>query len=187
MVTEYIKYEKRGRTAFVTLNRPQALNSIHAPALAELRLIWQDFRDDPDLWVAIITGTGDKAFCVGADLKYRAEKEDENTLRRSDTHPEYGSVGCYKPIIAAVNGYAIGGGLELVLGCDIIIASRQARFGLPEARRGLLADAGGVIQLPRRIPYHMAMAMILTGRMFTADQAYQMGLVNEVVNGPDLM
>jgi crotonobetainyl-CoA hydratase len=187
MDTNYIKYEKQGRIGIITLNRPQALNSIHPPALAELVAIWADFRDDPNLWVAVVTGAGEKAFCVGADLKYRAENEDVTTLRKSESHPQYGPIGCFKPVIAAVNGYALGGGLELALGCDIIIASRKASFGLPEARRGLLADAGGVITLPRRIPYHQAMAMILTGKLFTAEEACTMGLVNEVVTEEDLL
>ena len=139
------------------------------------------------MWAAIITGSGDRAFCVGDDLKYRANIADEETLRLSESHPIYTPLNCYKPIIAAVNGYAMGGGLEIVLGCDIIIASENAKFGMPEARRGLIADAGGVVNLPRRIPYHLAMGMILTGKTFTAGEIEQFGLINEVVPAEDLL
>ena len=187
MKTEFILYDKKDHLATITLNRPDVLNALHPPAVAELNMIWADFRDDPDLWVSIITGAGKRAFCVGDDLKYRASLADEETLRKSESYPNYTPINCYKPIIAAVNGYAVGGGLEVVLGCDIIIASEHAKFGLPEARRGLLADAGGVIQLPRRIPYHLAMGMILTGRMFSADEVYQFGLINQVVSADELL
>jgi crotonobetainyl-CoA hydratase len=160
---------------------------MHPPALEELAWIWADFQQDNDLWVAVLTGAGERAFCAGADLKYRVEEADEGELRRPQEHPRYAPTDCYKPIIAAVNGYAVGGGLEMVLGCDIIIAAEHARFGLPEARRGLLADGGGVVKLPRRIPYHQAMAMILTGKLVSAHEALQMGLVNQVAPLEDLM
>jgi crotonobetainyl-CoA hydratase len=108
------------------------------------------------------------------------EDADEADLRNPTYSTTHVLDRCHKPIIAAVNGYAVGGGLELALRCDLIVAAPSASFGLPEARRGLLADAGGVLKLPRRIPYHLAMGMILTGRMFSAREAYAMGLVNEV-------
>jgi enoyl-CoA hydratase/carnithine racemase len=186
MDLKYIKYEKEDHIARITLNRPDVLNALHPPATAELNAVWTDFRDDSHLWVAIIRGAGEKAFCVGDDLKYRVNVSDDNALRQSDVHPNYTPVNCFKPIIAEVNGYAMGGGLEIVLGCDIIIASDTARFGLPEARRGLLADAGGVIQITRRIPHHLAMGMILTGKLFSACEMYRMGLVNEVASPQDL-
>jgi enoyl-CoA hydratase/carnithine racemase len=186
MKLEFIQYEKAEHLATITLNRPEVLNALHPPAVEELNWIWADFRDDPALWAAIITGSGERAFCVGDDLKYRATIADEETLRKSESHPNYTPVECYKPVIAAVNGYALGGGLEVVLGCDMIIASENAQFGLPEARRGLLADAGGVIKIPRRIPYHLAMGMIMTGRMISAREAHHFGLVNEVVAPDDL-
>lgn len=120
-------------------------------------------------------------------MKYRVSEADEQALRRPSGARGHILDQCRKPIIAAVNGYAVGGGLELTLRCDIIIAAEHARFGLPEARRGLLADAGGTIKLPRTIPYHLAMGMILTGRFFSAQEAHRMGLVNEVVPMSELM
>ncbi len=184
---QFIRYEKRDRIAIITLNRPEVMNALHPPAHAELDDAWADYIADPEMWVAILTGAGERAFSAGTDLKYRVTQADEHALRnpihaRGDVLSQ-----CWKPIIAAVNGYAVGGGLELALRCDIIIAAEHARFGLPEARRGLLADAGGVVKLPRRIPYHLAMGMILTGRFFTAQEALRMGLVNEVVPLSELL
>jgi crotonobetainyl-CoA hydratase len=184
---KFIRYEKRGRVAYVTIDRPEVLNAIHPPASEELNRAWVDYRDDPDLWVAILSGTGERAFCAGADLKYRVEESGEQELRNPLDHGRHVLDSCYKPVIAAVNGYAVGGGLEMALSCDIIVAAESAQFGLPEARRGLLADAGGVVKLPRRIPYHLAMAMILTGKLFTAHEVHGMGLVNEVVPDAALM
>lgn len=178
---EHILYEKNGRVAYVTLNRPEVMNALHPPAHTELDHAWTDFIDDDEVWVAILTGAGDRAFSAGSDLKWRVEDADEDDLRAPTHAATHVLDRCYKPIIAAVNGYAVGGGLELALRCDLIVAASSARMGLPEARRGLLADAGGVLQLPRRIPYHLAMGMILTGRLFSAAEAQTMGLVNEVV------
>lgn len=178
---QYIHYEKRERIAWVTINRPEVRNALHPPAHAELHDMWSDFIADPDLWVAILTGAGDRAFCAGADLKHRVTQSDQRSLRQPMPRSVHIMDTCWKPIIAAVNGYAVGGGLELALRCDIIVAADHAQFGLPEARRGLLADAGGVVKLPRRIPYHQAMGLILTGRFISAQEALRVGLVNEVV------
>jgi enoyl-CoA hydratase/carnithine racemase len=178
---QYVVYEKRDRIAWVTINRPEVRNALHPPAHAELHEIWSDFIADPDLWVAILTGAGERAFCAGADLKYRATQTDPRSLRQPMPRPIHIMDMCCKPIIAAVNGYAVGGGLELALRCDIIVAADHAQFGLPEARRGLLADAGGVVKLPRCIPYHQAMGLILTGRFISAQEGFRVGLVNEVV------
>jgi enoyl-CoA hydratase/carnithine racemase len=142
---------------------------------------------DDNMWVAILTGAGERAFSAGSDLKYRVSKADEGELRKPSRRREHILDRCWKPIVAAVNGYAVGGGLELAMRCDIILAAEHARFGLPEARRGLLADAGGVIKLPRRIPYHLAMSLILTGRFIGAQEAYRFGLVSEVVPMEELM
>jgi enoyl-CoA hydratase/carnithine racemase len=189
MMTEYrfVRYEKKERIAYVTLNRPEVLNALHPPTLAELEAIWMDFINDDNVWVAILTGAGDRAFCAGTDLKYRTTEADETALRKPTKSHSSILDQCWKPIIAAVNGYAVGGGLELALCCDIIIAAEDAQFGLPEARRGLLADAGGVVQLPRRVPYHLAMGMILTGKLIPASEAARVGFVNEVVAKAELM
>jgi enoyl-CoA hydratase/carnithine racemase len=187
MEYEFILYEKRGHIAYVTLNRPERLNALHPPIQAELASAWADFVADDALWVAILTGAGERAFSAGSDLKYRVQEADAQALRNPEAHGGHILDRCWKPIIAAVNGYAVGGGLELALRCDIILAAEHAQFGLPESRRGLLADAGGVVQLPRRLPYHLAMGLILTGKFISAQEAHRMGLVNEVVPMADLM
>jgi enoyl-CoA hydratase/carnithine racemase len=184
---EHILYEKKGRIAYVTINRPQVMNALHPPAHAELTRAWDDFIADDQVWVAILTAAGERAFSAGTDLKYRVEQTDDDQLRNPVHSPVHILDRCYKPIIAAVNGYAIGGGLELALHCDLIVAAASARFGFPEARRGLLADAGGVLKLPRRIPYHLAMGMLLTGKLFSAREALAMGLVNEVADDEPVM
>ncbi len=183
----FLRYEQRGHIVYVTLNRPEVLNALHPPLKQELDAAWAEFISDPDAWVAILTGAGERAFCAGADLKYRVTQADEQSLRHPE--PARGHIldRCYKPIIAAINGYAVGGGLELALHCDILIAADHAQFGLPEPRRGLLADEGGVIKLPRRLPYHLAMGLVLTGRLVSAQEAYRLGLVSEVVPMNELM
>ena len=189
MSYEFILYEKKGRIAYVTINRPDRLNALHPPANAELREAFSDFRDDADVWVAIITGAGERAFSAGNDLKYTAEHGRGGD--RAGARAPFGGITsdftCWKPIIAAVNGYALGGGLELALACDIIIAADHAELGLPEPRVGLVAGAGGVHRLPRHIPLKLAMGMLLTGRRITAQEAYRVGLVNEVVPLAELM
>jgi crotonobetainyl-CoA hydratase len=184
---QFVLYEKCERVAHVTIDRPEVMNALHPPAHAELSQVWADFAEDPDLWVAILTGAGRRAFSAGADLKYRATQADEEALRRPVAARRSILDQCWRPVIAAVNGYAVGGGLELALRCDIIVAAEHAQFGLPEPRRGLLADAGGVVKLPRRIPYRVAMGMILTGRFISAQEALRVGLVNEVVSPGDLL
>ena len=185
---EFIVYEKRGRIAYLTINRPDRLNALHPPANSEIRDAMTDFRDDPDAWVAIITGAGERAFSAGNDLKYTAER---GRHRRPVGSAPFGGITsdfeCWKPIIAAVNGFALGGGLELALACDIIVAAEHAEVGLPEVRVGLVAGAGGVHRLPRHVPLKVAMGMMLTGRRIPAQEAYRIGLVNEVVPQSKLM
>jgi enoyl-CoA hydratase/carnithine racemase len=188
MAYQFAAYEKKGRLATVTINRPERMNALHPPATLELDGIWDDFEADPEVWVGILTGTGDKAFSAGYDLRYAAERG-----REGPGMPENGFGGltsrprCWKPILAAVNGYALGGGFEMALACDIVIAADHARFGLPEPRVGLMAAAGGVHRLPRMIPQKIAMGYILTGRHMTAQEAHRLGVVNEVVPLADLM
>ena len=191
MTYRFIRYEKRGPVAHVTIDRPHRLNAIHPPASAEMREAFTDFRDDPALLIAILTGEGDRAFSAGNDLKYSAEHgKPRETYPDSDRVPFGGITSdftCWKPIIAAVNGYAVGGGLELALACDIVIAAEHAILGTPEPRVGLVAAAGGVHRLPRQAPFKIAMGMLLTGRPITAAQAHGWGLVNEVVPQTELM
>ncbi len=183
---EFIRYEQRDHVVTVTLNRPEVLNAIHPPMAEELADAWERIRDDDSVWVGVLTGSGDRAFCAGADLKWRAEAGE---AARSHNRAEASGAArgfqrgrdCYKPLLAVVNGYAVGGGLELVLGCDLVVAAEHAQLGLPEARRGLLADAGGIHKLVRRLPWSAAMQLILTGELISAEDARRIGLVNQVV------
>lgn len=182
---EHILVEKNERVTEITINRPDVMNALHPDANLELDQAFNDFQDDPEQWVAIITGAGDKAFSAGNDLKYQAV-HGSGPIRamRGKLRGGFGGLvnrfDCFKPIIAAVNGFALGGGFEVALACDIIIASETATFGLPEPRVGLMAGAGGTNRLPRQIPYHAAMAVLLAGKRLSAEEALQYGLVNEV-------
>ena len=188
MAYEFATYEKKGRIATVTIKRPERMNALHPPANLELHEIWNDFQNDPEVWIGILTGSGDKAFSAGNDLKYTAE-HGLGMVRVGESG--FGGLAkrtdCWKPIIAAVNGFALGGGFEMALSCDIIIAADHARLGLPEPRVGLMAGAGGVHRLSRMMPQKIAMGYILTGRHMTAQEAHRWGIVNEVVPLADLM
>ena len=194
MSYEFAKYEKRGRIAYVTINRPEVLNALHAAASAELSAIWDDFAEDADAWVAILTGEG-RAFSAGNDLKATAaaSRGQATATAKQRDRPNTGFGGItsrfdlFKPVIAAVNGWAMGGGFEMALACDIIIAAEEARLGLPEPRVGLIAGAGGVHRLPRHIPFKRAMGMMLTAKPIDAQEAFRLGLVNEVVPQEQLM
>jgi enoyl-CoA hydratase/carnithine racemase len=188
MAYEFSTYEKKGRIAVVTINRPERMNALHPPATFELDQIWNDFERDPDLWVGILTGAGDKAFSAGNDLRFSAEHGMDMPLWGDSGFGGIASrTRCWKPIIAAVNGFALGGGFEMAMACDIIVAADHARLGLPEVRVGLMAGAGGVHRLPRMIPPKIAMGHILTGRHMTAQEAHRWGVVNEVVPLAELM
>jgi crotonobetainyl-CoA hydratase/dehydration protein DpgD len=175
----FSKFEREGHVATVTMDRPEVLNALHTEAHEELAGIWREFEADDDLWVAILTGAGERAFSAGSDIRAIHEKTYEKVAegwcgmtRRPPS----------KPIIAAVNGYAVGGGLEAVLACDIAIAADHAQFGLPELRSvGALPGDGGVIRLGRQIPPKVAFDLVLTGRLMDAAEALRHGLVSEVV------
>lgn len=184
---EFCRYEKRGHVAYVTITRPAVMNSLHPPASRELAQVWDGFAADEDAWVAVLTGEGDRAFSAGNDLKNTAEMSRLPREQRPDqSMPASGFGGLtsrfdlFKPIIARVNGFALGGGLEMALACDIIVAADHAELGLPEPRRGLIAGALGVHRLPRALPLKAAMGHLLTGRHMTARRGYELGLVNEV-------
>jgi crotonobetainyl-CoA hydratase len=186
---EFCKIERDGKLFIVTINRPDVMNALHPMANQELATAFDEFAADPGLWVAIITGAGDRAFSAGNDLKYQA-----TTLAgQRATKPAAGFGGLTsrfdlnKPVIAAVNGIAMGGGFEIALACDIVIASENAIFALPEPRVGLAALAGGVHRLPRMIPIKQAMGMMLTGRRVSAKEGKEMGFVTEVVKHADVM
>jgi dehydration protein DpgD len=191
---ERLKYLKDEHVAHVVLNRPDALNAMDHRMHRELAEVWDDFEADDQLWLAVLSGAGDRAFSVGQDLKELAHHNAAATAEPSS----FGSAGrpgwprlterfeLTKPIIAKVQGYALGGGFELALACDVIIAAEQASFALPEPRLGLIAGAGGVFRLSRQLPYKSAMGYLLTGRSMSAARAYELGLVNEVVPASDL-
>jgi enoyl-CoA hydratase/carnithine racemase len=181
-----ILVEREGAILWITINRPAALNALTPLAHRELSAAFDTFAAGPDLRVAVLTGTGERAFCVGSDLKSRAE-------RNVDDHPPTGFAGIShrfdlaKPVIAAVNGLALGGGVEIVAACDLAIAADHAEFALPEPRVGLAALGGGGLQrLARALPLKHAMDLILTGRRIGASEAKDMGLINEVVPRTEL-
>ena len=180
MAYEFAKVERKGAVTIVTLNRPEVMNALHSPAHFELHNVFNEFDADPAQWIAIVTGAGDRAFSAGNDLKWQAA----GGKRGFDTSGFAGLTSrfdCDKPVIAAVNGVAMGGGFEIALACDLIIASENATFALPEPRVGLAALAGGLHRLPRQIGMKRAMGMILTGRHVSAREGFDLGFVNEVV------
>ncbi|KEJ88916.1 carnitinyl-CoA dehydratase [Sulfitobacter donghicola] len=186
MSAQNVQTERRGAVLEVTLNRPKA-NAIDMATSQELGEVFTAFRDDPELRVAIITGAGEKFFCPGWDLKAAADGEAADA--------DYGKGGfgglqelrgLNKPVIAAVNGIACGGGLELAISADIILAADHATFALPEINSGTVADAAS-IKLPKRIPYHIAMELLYTGRWFDAEEGHRWGLVNRILPAADLM
>lgn len=181
-----IKTTRKGAILQVTLDRPKA-NAIDLATSRIMGDVFADFRDDPELRVAIITGAGEKFFCPGWDLKAAA---DGDAVDADYGVGGFGGLqelrGMNKPVIAAVNGIACGGGLELALSADMILAADHATFALPEIRSGTVADAASV-KLPKRIPYHIAMELLLTGRWFDAREAKSWGLVNEILPAADLM
>jgi len=182
---EFCTAARDGHVLTVTLDRPELLNALHPPAHVELDRIWSEFEADPELWVAIVTGAGDRAFCAGNDLKFQAAGG------RVEVPPSgFGGLTArydmVKPVIAAVNGVAMGGGFEIALACDLIVASERAVFALPEPRVGLAALAGGIHRLPRQIGLKQAMGMLLTGRRVGADEGLRLGFVNEVVAHAEL-
>ena len=182
MAYEFCTVEREGRLTIVTINRPEVMNAVHPQANHELAEVFDTFAADPDQWVAIITGAGDKAFSAGNDLKATAASG-----RAAQSQPASGFGGLtarfdlQKPVIAAVNGLAMGGGFEIALACDLIIADERAVFALPEPRVGLAALASGLHRLPRTIGEKAAMGMILTGRRVPAAEGKELGFVNEVV------
>ena len=163
----------------ITISRPEVMNALHRPASLELEQVFDDFFNDSELGVAIITGAGEKAFCAGNDLKYQAAGND-TTLPPSGFGGLTGRFQTIKPVIAAVNGICMGGGFEIALACDLIVAAENAVFALPEPRVGLAAGAGGFLRLPRQIPLKQAMGMVLTSRRVGAQEGLSLGFVNEV-------
>lgn len=176
--------ERRGHIELLTINRPEARNAMNRAAAVALSDALDECETDDDVWVVVLTGAGDKAFSAGMDLKAFATGEFPITEKGFGglTQRDFP-----KPLIAAVNGSALAGGFELMLACDMVVAADHARFGIPEAARGLVAGAGGLVRLPKRIPIAIAYEMALTAEPIDAERAYSLGLVNEVVPGDRLL
>jgi len=185
--------EKRGHVATITLNRPAVLNAMDLRMHAELAEVWDDFERDGDIWVGVLRGAGERAFSVGQDLTELAARNTDGAAPSSfgsKGRPGWPRLterfGLSKPLVARVDGYALGGGFELALACDIIVASERAVFGLPEAGLGLVPGAGGVFRLTRQLPLRSALGYLMTGRRFDAARALQLGLINDAVPVADL-
>ena len=189
MTYETVVYAQKEKIAYITLNRPEVMNAMNRQMSQDLSVVWEDFRLDPDVWVAIVTGAGDKAFSSGADLRDRfvdgrQEMADQFWAPSVEGSPA-GRREIWKPIIAAINGYCLAGGLELALSCDLRIASENATFGMSEVLRGIIPGSGAQM-LPRQIPYVKAVELLLTGDRIDAQEAYRIGLINKVVPLPEL-
>ena len=180
-----VLYEKRDHVAYVTLNRPEVLNAFNRAMHQALREVWMDFREDDDVWVALITGAGDRAFSAGQDMKEMGERRSEGA-RRSFWETWFGGdlqegLEVWKPIVAAINGYCLGEGLTLILACDFRIASEQASFGFPEVALGVPTIVGAV-RAPRVVGLGNALELLLTGDRLDARRALEMSLVHRVVS-----
>ncbi|MGE4427632.1 MAG: enoyl-CoA hydratase/isomerase family protein [Solirubrobacteraceae bacterium] len=191
MSADGLLVEQRGATLVLTLDRPQAMNAIDPPLAAALRAAWSRATEDDDVRVVVLTGAGERAFCAGADLKKTpppprtfAQTHLNREATVTSVTPPHEFV---KPVIAAVNGIAVGGGFELVLATDIQIAATTARFGLTETRIGSLPGAGGTQRLARRVPIGVAQRWLLTGEVFDAETALRFGLVSELVPADELL
>jgi len=184
-----VLYEKKGPIAYVTINRPKVMNALNQAVFSELREVFEDTRDDSKIRGIILTGSGDKAFAAGADIAEMAKStalEAEKSTRHAQAVTEI-MENLGKPVIAAVNGFALGGGCELAMACTFRIASENAKFGQPEVKIGIMPGAGGTQRLPRLIGKGRALQLILTGEIINAQEAYRTGLVNEVVASAELI
>ena len=186
----FCRVERDGHLLTVTIDRPDVRNALHRAASDELDQVWTMYESDPDLRVAILTGGGDRSFSAGYDMRESTDDQRGSGYLAS-RHPRgLGGLtlrqGMSKPIVAAVNGFALGGGLELALACDVIVAAEHAEFGFPEPRVGRMALEGGMHRLARHVPLKVAMGMLLTGARVSAAEAHRIGLINEVVPLADL-
>ncbi len=184
---EFIKTERIGHILRVTMNRPEVYNAVHLPMHEEMSDCWDKFASDDDLWVAVLTGAGDKAFTAGNDLKATAQGGSKRGLPPSGFAGLSSRFDLEKPLIAAVNGFAMGGGFETALSCDIILASEHAKFALPEVKVGFFASASGVQRLSRYIGRLAAQELMFTGRTIDAAEALRLGCCNEVLAADKLM
>ena len=188
-MTDSVIYEIKNKIAYITINRPHALNACDEPTYEGLTDVWHDFRDNDDAWVAILTGMGERAFCAGSDIKqnFSDVPHPADAFDHIKRQTLLNGLEIWKPIIAAINGHCNGGGLEMALACDIRVASENAQFGLGEVKLGLLPGGGGTQRLPRSVSLCNALWMLFTGDRIDAAEAYRIGLVNRVVPLPDLI
>jgi len=186
---ENVLYEKKGAIAYVTLNRPKVLNALNQRTWQDLRAAFEDARDDADVRGVILTGAGDKAFIAGADISELAQVSAVQAERSSTYGQEVLNLveNLGKPVVAAINGFALGGGCETAMACTIRLATESARFGQPEVKLGVPPGGGGTQRLPRLVGKGRALQVILSGEMISAQEAYRIGLVNEVVSADDLI
>jgi enoyl-CoA hydratase/carnithine racemase len=189
LALENVLYEKKGPIAYVTLNRPKVLNALNTKTWANLRTAFEAARDDNEVRGVILTGAGDKAFIAGADINELAQLTavggEESSSKGQEVLNLVENLG--KPVIAAINGFALGGGCETAMACTIRLAVESAKFGQPEVKLGVLPGAGGTQRLPRLVGKGRALQLILTGEMISAQEAYRIGLVNEVLPAPNLI
>lgn len=182
-----VLFEKDGYVAVVTLNRPEALNALDPESWEELKQIWHNIKTDPEIRVTVLTGAGEKSFCTGSDMKKTMPPKESFASTYFESEVPIAPMEMWKPIICAVNGFAIGGGLEMALACDLRIASSKASFGLSEVKVGSMPGLGGTQRLLRTIPSAVAMKMLLTGERINAEEAYRVGLVSDVVEPGELL
>ena len=186
---ENILFEKKGAIAYVTVNRPKVLNALNMATMEELRAAFTDIKNDASIRVAIMTGSGEKAFIAGADIaelaKHGAVSGKEYTHRGQSVLDLIENLG--KPVIACINGYALGGGCEIAMACTMRLASENAKFGQPEVKLGIIPGYGGTQRLPRLVGKGIAMQLVLAGEMISAQEAHRIGLVNEVVPTTELI
>ena len=184
-----VTYEKKDKIAIITINRPEVMNALSIQVFREIYESTKDFLEDPQVFVGILTGAGERAFSAGRDMKESLKESLSGELQdpNRQQHKALRDLNIWKPLIAAINGYCLGGGMELALECDIRIAAEQARFGMPEVTRGRIPRGGGSQKLIRILPWCYAAEILFTGKHIDAQTAYRMGLVNEVVSKEQLM
>src|SRR3984957_6165628 len=180
-MADVVLRERMGHVEVLTINRPEARNAINGPVSLAMSGFMDELAEDPDCWVVVVTGRGDKAFRAGMALKAFSSGEGGDIMGASGGFGGLTQRDFPKPIIAAVNGSALAGGFEIMLSCDLVVAAEHATFGIPEAKRGLVAGAGGLIRMPKRLPIAIALELAMTGDSIDAARAFELGLVNRVV------
>src|ERR1700722_497562 len=186
-MADEVLQERRGHVVILTINRPEARNAINGPVSLAMSGFMDELAEDPDCWVVVITGSGDKAFSAGMDLKAFSTGEGGDIMGASGGFGGLTQRDFPKPVIAAVNGSALAGGFEIMLSCDLVVAVEHAMFGIPEAKRGLIAGAGGLLRLPKRLPMAVALELAMTGDPIGAPRAEALGLLNKVVPAESLL